>query len=555
MKSTHHFLYKTKVLALCVVLIVATCQKGSSQIVSASNTDNTTYTNVPPMALNSATIYYPPSCPTCGVASQLRAVVYAGLASTLTMPATPYMTVEDGYSSVTVLVPHNGSTGPITHFIDVVIGNNTSNTSDYKIAVAWADGTCVNLDIFDVTGVGSSLTVTYNSTGCIGTTGSQVPVNMDIIADYQNLIGGLPTCDKFVVTWSGFIYNGPGDEQYAYYASINNPFSGTTRIVGSDILYADVAAIRRTVSHSIHDLALFCYMDDVYDNLYYMEWDITANTISTPVYIDNISTWSPASVEPARIAAIDDYNINNPGAVSPLAYYCVSYMNDLSGSDIWVSNNLLSSPVDISSAYLSSYYNYSPCITYGMCGDYSVGYYTADGNDDMYVQDIDQTTGALASSDVYEVNYTGINNSTPYNISVSSTSNVTSGAPFLLCNWLTLNSITGDYEVHEKMADCGLAFKHAPVSVVKTSNKDMMTLYPNPSSGKTTLSFNLNKDADVKVILTDMLGRQINIVANKPMPAGDDNIEISTADLTSGIYNVLIQIGNDSYVKPLSVLR
>jgi hypothetical protein len=88
----------------------------------------------------------------------------------------------------------------------------------------------------------------------------------------------------------------------------------------------------------------------------------------------------------------------------------------------------------------------------------------------------------------------------------------------------------------------------------KGSLMSQIALYPNPSNDYTTVGFNLEKAAEVKVEVTDMVGRTVYASANK-LAAGFAEVRISTAEFTSGLYNVKISAENKSVVKRLSVVK
>eukprot|EP01136_Pigoraptor_vietnamica_P007611 Opistho-1_new@41934 len=80
-------------------------------------------------------------------------------------------------------------------------------------------------------------------------------------------------------------------------------------------------------------------------------------------------------------------------------------------------------------------------------------------------------------------------------------------------------------------------------SVVTTTS---VQLYPNPSSSKTILAITLQKDEQVLVSVVDMQGKEVIRPISKYMTAGEQQLELNTAQLQNGIYFVKIAAGTTS---------
>lgn len=68
-------------------------------------------------------------------------------------------------------------------------------------------------------------------------------------------------------------------------------------------------------------------------------------------------------------------------------------------------------------------------------------------------------------------------------------------------------------------------------------------LYPNPTSHNTTLSFILLQKTLVSVSVVDITGRVIKPRPVKEFEAGANKIEITTDDLSDGIYFIELKTG------------
>ena len=72
-----------------------------------------------------------------------------------------------------------------------------------------------------------------------------------------------------------------------------------------------------------------------------------------------------------------------------------------------------------------------------------------------------------------------------------------------------------------------------------------MSVYPNPAHGAATVAYNVASRAEqVKVVLTDLLGRQIQVLESGLRAAGVQSTTVSTADVPAGTYLVRVQVGD-----------
>jgi hypothetical protein len=89
---------------------------------------------------------------------------------------------------------------------------------------------------------------------------------------------------------------------------------------------------------------------------------------------------------------------------------------------------------------------------------------------------------------------------------------------------------------------------------IETPNSiSTLTLYPNPMNSSSTLEFNLIESHEVSISILDLSGRLIREVLHDQLAAGQHQIKLQLSDLTSGMYFVNIQSGNDSRMIKLNV--
>ncbi len=79
--------------------------------------------------------------------------------------------------------------------------------------------------------------------------------------------------------------------------------------------------------------------------------------------------------------------------------------------------------------------------------------------------------------------------------------------------------------------------------------------YPNPFNPSTTIAFTLPKSAFTKIVLYDLLGREIRILLDRQMEAGHYEINVDASGLSSGVYIYRIQAGDYSATRKMVVIK
>ncbi len=69
--------------------------------------------------------------------------------------------------------------------------------------------------------------------------------------------------------------------------------------------------------------------------------------------------------------------------------------------------------------------------------------------------------------------------------------------------------------------------------------------YPNPFNPTTKIKFDVKKSSMVKLVIYDILGRQVNILVNEILKVGTYEVDISMHELSSGIY--FYELSSESY--------
>lgn len=79
--------------------------------------------------------------------------------------------------------------------------------------------------------------------------------------------------------------------------------------------------------------------------------------------------------------------------------------------------------------------------------------------------------------------------------------------------------------------------------------------YPNPFNNSTSISFNLQENVKVKLIIYDSLGRQVKILVDKEFQPGFHTVNFTADDLASGIYIYKLEGGGFIDVKKMILLK
>ena len=79
--------------------------------------------------------------------------------------------------------------------------------------------------------------------------------------------------------------------------------------------------------------------------------------------------------------------------------------------------------------------------------------------------------------------------------------------------------------------------------------------YPNPFNPTTDIKFDIPKDANVKVKIYDILGREVASVINEFKKAGEYSISYDASNLASGIYIYKIEANDLTDAKKMILIK
>ncbi|MCX8015451.1 MAG: T9SS type A sorting domain-containing protein, partial [candidate division WOR-3 bacterium] len=79
--------------------------------------------------------------------------------------------------------------------------------------------------------------------------------------------------------------------------------------------------------------------------------------------------------------------------------------------------------------------------------------------------------------------------------------------------------------------------------------------YPNPFNPTTKIEYSLHTHSHVILKVYNILGEEIETLINKQQPAGNYVVEFQSKNLSSGVYFYKLQVGNNSSVKKMVIVR
>ncbi len=127
---------------------------------------------------------------------------------------------------------------------------------------------------------------------------------------------------------------------------------------------------------------------------------------------------------------------------------------------------------------------------------------------------------------------------------------------FFMCTSTYCDSINSGGII---LKQSGFTINVIPVTAVGIENEIELIsgfeIYPNPVKNNLSITLNLTEQANVEVFVTDLLGKQISVITNEIMPAGNNKLQWTPANISNGIYLLNIKTNNSLQVKKLVLNR
>ncbi len=120
--------------------------------------------------------------------------------------------------------------------------------------------------------------------------------------------------------------------------------------------------------------------------------------------------------------------------------------------------------------------------------------------------------------------------------------------------YIDKNPVTGKISYRLKQVDFNGGFTYSKVvdvSIYNPKNFKLYQNYPNPFNPTTTISYSLPKVSNIKLAVYDILGRELEVLANGKESEGIHNISFNASNLSSGIY--ILNLSADGFHKSIKM--
>jgi hypothetical protein len=89
----------------------------------------------------------------------------------------------------------------------------------------------------------------------------------------------------------------------------------------------------------------------------------------------------------------------------------------------------------------------------------------------------------------------------------------------------------------------------------KISSFELNQNFPNPFNPTTTISYSITENSNVKLTVTDLLGREVAKLVDSQQQAGIYNVKFDGTNFNSGIYFYRLKAGNYTEVKKFILVK
>ncbi|HEX03599.1 MAG TPA: T9SS type A sorting domain-containing protein, partial [Bacteroidetes bacterium] len=108
----------------------------------------------------------------------------------------------------------------------------------------------------------------------------------------------------------------------------------------------------------------------------------------------------------------------------------------------------------------------------------------------------------------------------------------------------------------------GLAYLDDPTAAVgedvwvfQPATYATLSAYPNPFNSATTVRYSLTQPGEVRVTVFDLLGREVAVLHDRVVTAGERELLFDASDLSSGTYFLNLNSNDQTLTRKLTLVK
>ncbi len=123
-----------------------------------------------------------------------------------------------------------------------------------------------------------------------------------------------------------------------------------------------------------------------------------------------------------------------------------------------------------------------------------------------------------------------------------------------VCHTLTFHHSGAHHNHHSALAPQSIIFNQSG-AIEKLDEPQYIVNYPNPFNAFTTIQYELTESSHVTLEIYNMLGSRIIQIINEDESEGQHTQIISAENLNTGIYFIKMNVGDESFMQKISVVK
>ena len=169
-------------------------------------------------------------------------------------------------------------------------------------------------------------------------------------------------------------------------------------------------------------------------------------------------------------------------------------------------------------------------------------------NFDYATLNLNKNNGNLSSLTRYS--FSGNSNDIAKDVAVSNNNTIyVTGYSELVVNNKITNSAISTMMIKDNDREQNSGTTNTPEQFSLNQN------YPNPFNPSTTIKFSIGINCQVNLVVFDMMGKEVDIIVNNELAAGEYSITYTNKNLSSGIYFYSLSAGSFKDVKKMTIIK